>query len=778
MYSSFLKWWPFFAIIAVVFLFFWKVFFLGQVPIPADLVVGAYYPWLDYKWGYDAGVPVKNPVTSDVVSIVYPLRSYAVDSLKKGIIPLWNPYMFTGSPLFADFQVGVFSPTIIFYFFLSKIWAWTAQIVMQPILAATFTYIMLRNFKLGKLESFFGGIFYAFSSFNIIWMEWNANTLVAAFIPLIIFLIDKMLVSERYIWGAILSVVICTQIFSGYPQLFLFTLIASAIFVVFKHKNLSKVKFIQIIFSFLLGIILSSILSFPALELIINSQRKYQVLTSDLIYLPWKHLVTFLAPDYFGNPATGNYFGIGNYAINSGYSGVIVLVLAIVGAYEYKKRVEIKYFFWLAILALLLALPTPLASAVFNSHIPGISASSNTRILVLVNLSLAVLSSFGIAKLIKNEKLKNYWMVLTPLAILLVLGFTTLIQYSHKSISFRNVILPIIFSSVACLLILFRQKYFMSIKINKFIIITISIVAVVELLRFGWKYTPFSPANLIFPNTPIFQFLENDNGIHRVSPGNVVPMNMLMPYGIESVSGYDAVYPIWWARLLAVIRSNDPNNVTLSYYAPFDKYESKWFDILNNKYLIAYNSEKENKKNSDNDLYEKISKLDKFDEIYSDKSVAIFKNNKFTSRSFFVTEWEHKSDEDILKALVDPNFQFNNKVFVDRDINLNQSKENNSNVSYKYYSAEKSNIVVHTDKDGLLFVSDSWYPGWKAKIDGMDTQIIRANYAFRAVPLIAGDHEVEFFYDPESLRLGSYLSLFSVILLFAIIAYDVKKYWK
>jgi hypothetical protein len=85
-----LKSWPFFVITLVVVLFFWKVFLLGQAPIPGDLIVGAYYPWLDYKWGYEVGVPIKNAVTSDVVSIIYPLRSLAVDLFKQGHLPFFH----------------------------------------------------------------------------------------------------------------------------------------------------------------------------------------------------------------------------------------------------------------------------------------------------------------------------------------------------------------------------------------------------------------------------------------------------------------------------------------------------------------------------------------------------------------------------------------------------------------------------------------------------------------------------------------------------------------
>lgn len=765
MKKNLLRSWPLFTIVLVVALFFWKVFLLKQAPIPGDFIVGAYYPWLDYKWGYEVGVPIKNAVTSDVVSIVYPLRSLAVDLLKQGHLPLWNSTMFGGTPLLADFQVAVFSPSIIFYFFLPKIWAWTSQVMSQPILAAIFTYLLLRHFGLKKVESIFGGIFFAFSAFNIIWMEWNANSLVAAFIPLLILLLDKFINSNKLYWGVLLSIGICLQIFSGYPQVVIFTMLALLVLVLFRRKRLTKVKFFQILFFIFVGVLLSSIITIPGVELILNSQRRYELLEPELIYLPWQNLITFLAPDYFGNPATGNYFGVGNYTINAGYSGIIVLTLSIVGVLQNWKKKEVKYFLTLFIFALLLALPTPFAIALFNSHIPGISASSNTRILVLANLSLSVLAGFGISSLLKKEGIAKIGIVFIPLFVLLATLALTFFVRSRGSVSLRNLILPIGFSFAAGILILLKKRAF---------ILILCLLAVAELFRYGWKYTPFSSPELVFPETPVLTFFKNIAPPFRVSPGNVIPMNMWVPYNIESVSGYDAVFPIWWARLHSVIINQNPKYGTFTYYAPFEQYESRWFDLLNNKYLFVLTSSKE----SDWSLAAKVQKIDKFKKVFKDKSVSIFENNKAMPRAIFVSDWDYEPGDKSLSVLIDPAFPLTKKITIDKEVNLKKSEGAASEVTYSSYSSQESVINVTTNKEGFLFVLDAWYPGWKAKVDGRDTLMYRADYAFRAVPVSAGVHKVEFTYDPESLKVGELGSLISAFFLVGAILYDKKVFSK
>ncbi|HEX7555342.1 MAG TPA: YfhO family protein, partial [Leptolinea sp.] len=64
-----------------------------------------------------------------------------------------------------------------------------------------------------------------------------------------------------------------------------------------------------------------------------------------------------------------------------------------------------------------------------------------------------------------------------------------------------------------------------------------------------------------------------------------------------------------------------------------------------------------------------------------------------------------------------------------------------------------------------LFVADSWYPGWQAKVDGVTTDLYRADYLFMAVPIPAGDHTVEIVYRPISFLIGSILSLIGAIIL-------------
>jgi uncharacterized membrane protein YfhO len=72
----------------------------------------------------------------------------------------------------------------------------------------------------------------------------------------------------------------------------------------------------------------------------------------------------------------------------------------------------------------------------------------------------------------------------------------------------------------------------------------------------------------------------------------------------------------------------------------------------------------------------------------------------------------------------------------------------------EHYAPHRVVISAASDHPGYLVLTDTWFPGWTAHVDGRETPVERADYAFRAVRLESGRHEIEFRYDPGSVRLG------------------------
>ena len=86
-------------------------------------------------------------------------------------------------------------------------------------------------------------------------------------------------------------------------------------------------------------------------------------------------------------------------------------------------------------------------------------------------------------------------------------------------------------------------------------------------------------------------------------------------------------------------------------------------------------------------------------------------------------------------------------------------------VEARVVSYEPQRVVIETDdsQPGYLVLTDTFYPGWKAQVDGRSVAIERANYLFRAVPVDAGTHRVTFVYEPTPFKAGVSLMLAAVV---------------
>ena len=85
------------------------------------------------------------------------------------------------------------------------------------------------------------------------------------------------------------------------------------------------------------------------------------------------------------------------------------------------------------------------------------------------------------------------------------------------------------------------------------------------------------------------------------------------------------------------------------------------------------------------------------------------------------------------------------------------------------YAPERVTVEVETGAPGYLVLGDAWYPGWRATVDGAPAPIERANLLFRAVPVPAGTHTVQFTYRPLSVTAGATISAAALLALFVVL---------
>ena len=153
--------------------------------------------------------------------------------------------------------------------------------------------------------------------------------------------------------------------------------------------------------------------------------------------------------------------------------------------------------------------------------------------------------------------------------------------------------------------------------------------------------------------------------------------------------------------------------------------------------------------------------------------VKIYENLDNLPRAFVVHRARVLDDEAAIVAMKDPSFRPEKEAILASGGHrvLSPHDDGGDEVEILSYEPERIVISANVAEEGYLVLTDAYYPGWRALADGLETPIYRADLLFRAVHLPAGQHRVEFVYDPLSFKLGAAISLTALLGLVAGIAW-------
>jgi hypothetical protein len=123
-----------------------------------------------------------------------------------------------------------------------------------------------------------------------------------------------------------------------------------------------------------------------------------------------------------------------------------------------------------------------------------------------------------------------------------------------------------------------------------------------------------------------------------------------------------------------------------------------------------------------------------------------------------------KDDKEMKEKLLDRSIDLRQELVILSKDSIALNEENvKGEVRLLSYNANKAFFECETQSDSFLYVSDAYYPGWKAYLDGKEARIYRANLAFRAIYIPRGTHTVLFVYRPLSFYIGFCLTVFGLL---------------
>jgi len=744
--KRFFSWGVFFSYVVLVGAFFYQTIFYGKLPVPTDTLVGLYHPWRDtYAASYPRGIPFRNFLVTDPVRQQIPWRKIGIDSWKQGLLPSENPYSFMGTPLDANIQAAPFYPLNFLFFVLDFPIAWTVLIILQPLLAGICMYVYLRRLQLSIQSAILGTISWAFGGFAISWMTWGTIVHTALWLPLMLLAVDELTAVKKntlhYMrWSVCLLFGIVMSVLAGHIQVAAYTLVLCLMYFAYKVN----VNFLwkPIGWALVVGgvaVLITAVQWIPLLGFIAESGRVASLgaWKNAGWFLPWQHTIQFVAPDFFGNPATLNYWGEWNYGEFIGYIGVIPFIFALSAFF----LTGVPRFFSVVLgISYLLMTSNPISRLPYMFQVPILGVLQPTRLMVLLDFSLAVLVAFGFERYIKGKVKALYISTIMYGVVLMLLWAVVLwgrvffqdsMLLTHFIVAKRNLVVPTMIF-VGFLVWRIGVSFIHKNYVKRIVFGILIAMCIFDLFRFGWKYTPFTHITYFFPKTSIIDFLQNQQKPFRIMSldDRIMPPNVSAYYGIESIEGYDPIAPMMYENFLAASERGTADFKKLSGFNRIytaHNVDSVLLPYTNVKYVLALA-----------DVHRPFLK-----EVMREGETRLYEYTNSLPRVYLSDRTQRVSTpDDALGELFSP-ISIRNGI-TDGSKHIIYTPLSSDEVAHiRAYSSNSMRIITTATSQRLLIVLNRYDRRWTAIMDKVtNIPIGRANYLFMGIVVPPGTHDI------------------------------------
>jgi len=706
----------------------------------------------------------------DLSRYFYPLKYLMVAQVKSGHFPLWNPYIFCGFPLLATLQVGCFYPLSLIFYLLPFKLAFNYFTILHYFLAASFMYLLLRHYALGFASALFGGIVFAFSGYLLSVSNMNTSLAAVTWLPLVVLWADRLFAC--FSWGnlLVLAVLLAVQFLGGEPTIIYVTLFFLAVYaaVVARSSRAYILSLGRLVLAGLIGLGLVAVQLFPFLELTRYSDRLVRT-AFDLVTFrsfPPRELLTFVFPYFFGNLTRFGGYGetllgqMNQDWLISPYLGLLPLLF--VGLAFFKAKRKLSFFLLgVTLVSLLLAFGryTPFYRLVFL--LPGIAAIRfPVKYLFLTTFCLTLLASFGFSAMLealnqKPEKLVVFLRWLWSVIIFLLLVFLAAYLLRWQLFTFllgRYHQLPLFFVNLLGYLVefnlsslLFVLLYLIALALLLYLVLKgrlkkilflalLFLLLIADLFANGYPI-PIAAKAWVFDQTPTnFAILQKDPGLFRFF------------YTPELEAEGRSIYGHDYSQALF----NTKDNFTANWHIPYGFYDFYGYESIKPWQFFKYYQT--------NFTKEKFAQNLKSLFFYNVKYIASIERLKFSSLKLL----RHK------KAYGQDLYLYENTKVLPRAYCLDahgRPQLKGEKVIVKKYLPGEIEILATLDGPGHLFLSEAYYPGWRALVNGVEAKIEKGNNFFMALPLGQGTYSIKFIYDPLSFKLGGLISLATLLMI-------------
>ncbi len=749
---------------------------------------------------------------SDQYVAGYAFREYGASMLRAThSFPQWNPYLFGGLPYVAAMHGDIFYPTFLLRLALPTDVAMTWSFMLHLFLAGVFAYHFVRASGFGFYPALFAGVAYMMSGqlASLVSPGHDGKLYVSALFPLTLWMLTLAVRDGRRWAGGLVAFVIGMAVLSPHPQLLQYLLLASAAFTL--HVGISAArrgdltwKQVGVRLGFALGAValglaMGAIQYLPVREYVAWSPRAgglsgYSTAVS--YAWPIKELFDAYLPQFTG--MIDGYWGENAIHLHSDYLGATALLLA--GAsFSKLGRDPRKGFllFWLVtiVIALLWALggDTPFYHIPY-AIIPGTKYFRAPATVFFVGMmGIAVLGAAGVERVLTRDITYKYAFVWLGVAIVIAglasAGILTDFAQALAPDAMLDAVnanagkvvygawRSLAFVLLAAAAIAIYKKGKLPIAVAGW---ALAAVAAIDSWTIMHEYWIFSP--------PASETYKSDASIERIKadpqPSRVLAMELetipfrdvnlegdgLMTHRIRGVLGYHGNQLGRYNILL------DKDN---SFQEVLDP---RMWQLLNVRYLLTNTA---NVKEAFPGAQWVIGPVK--DNAGAD--VYLYRMPGENPYSWVATSIVKAEDDAVKTTLLHPGFDLRAAALFAEDAPVEGVKSLQTlpvpsaiTTSVTHYAPGRASISLsdRAPEGSALIVSENYYPGWRATVEGKEVPIGRADYSLIGVQLPEGARSIELTFDSPTYNRGKVITLLAlfaaVFLIFLGVAQERKRF--
>lgn len=289
----------------------------------------------------------------------------------------------------------------------------------------------------------------------------------------------------------------------------------------------------------------------------------------------------------------------------------------------------------------------------------------------------------------------------------------------------------------------------------------------------GYRFLTFSNSKFMYPDIPVIGFVK-DQSMRSLSRVYGLAQQEIPTFlGIPSIETYNSLYPVLTAEALRALEGKSISDVPQNIFQFASRSSLKHvLDVLGVSYIVV------GKDQNPSLLYLQSPEFQgDFIRIYSDDRHDVYLNAAAHPRfGLYYRARTGMTDKEILSDMKQQKTDLRTTLLLSDQTDI-VPQEGTGSAKLLAYDTHTQRFLVQTDSPAYFYISDTFFPGWKAVVNDIKTPIYRANYAFRAVPVPKGVSEVLLSYDPDSFKIGLLASGCALVFLVGLVM-CVKKYNK